>query len=451
MKGLNHVLGMAGMFFVFTITLRAQTSPKPMSLKDCAQYAIQNSPQVKKSLLEVERGDQKVKEILSAGLPQVNASGQFLYNVELPTQLLPGEFFGAPGETVPVQFGTKLNSTAGIEVSQLVFSRTFFIGLGATRKLSDLNKLVVGKTQEQLAFDVAQLYYQVQVIAKQKQILQANLNQVDRLLQLTAKQQENGFAKKTDVDQLRVNKINLENQLQNLDLQIEQLMSVLKLQMAMPLDQPIILTDTIDEQAFQAPAIGLSAPDFSHKTEMAILDLRRELYQLNVEQYRAGYWPTMRFFGNYNIQGQGNDFGELGSNDRWFRYGAIGLSLNIPIFDGFQKKAQIAQANIDLAQLAEDRRQTTQSLQLQYGNAKRQLQTQLNNLQALSENMKVAQEVYTVAQKRFKEGVAIVTELLTAETSMREAQTNYLTALLQLKMAELELQNAQGTLLQNLN
>lgn len=453
MKGFSQLFGLGAIALLTQFQLQAQTTPTPMSLRECAQYAVQHSPQIRRAELDVQKGEHKIKEYLSVGYPQVNASGQFIYNVELPTQLLPGEFFGAPGENVPVQFGTTLNSTAGIEVNQLVFSKTFFLGIDATRKLTELNKLVVAKTREQVVYEVAKLYYQAQFAAKQKAILQANLDQVNRLLNLVKKQQENGFAKKTDVDQLWVNKVNLENQLQNLDLQLEQLSNVLKFQMAMPLDQAIVLTDTIDERNFQAPQelSILSAPDFSRKTELALLDMQNTLNKLNVERYRSGYWPSAYAFGSYNIQGQGNNFRELGKGDRWFRYGLIGLSIQVPIFDGFLKKSQIAQANIDIAQVTEDRRMAVQGLQLQHSNARQQLQTQLNNLKSLTENRRVAEEVYRVAQKRFTEGVAPITEVLTAETSMRQAQTNYLSALIQLKWAELDLQNTQGSILAALN
>jgi len=414
-----------------------------MSLEECANFAIQNSPRVQTALLEIEKSSQQVNEVLSSGLPQVSASGNFTYNFKLPTQLLPGEFIGSPGELVEVQFGTDLNTIFTGEVNQLVFNKSFFLGLDASRKVKKLSELQAQKSKEDITYDIAQLYYQIQVTEKQKAILQANLNQVERLFNLTQKQFDNGFAKKIDVDQLRINRINLQNQLKNVDLQVEQLKQTLKFLMAMPLDAPIALTDTIDEQAYAVPDVQMFSPDFSQKTDLAVLDAQADLNQLNEEQFKAGYWPTLNAFANYNYQGQGNSFSEL----QWFDFGAIGLNLSIPIFDGFRKKAQIQQARIEQAQLAETRRMTQQSLRLDYNQGLQQLQTNINNLQALAENRRVAEEVYRVAQQRFTEGIAPITEVLSAETAMREAQTNYLTTLLQVKLAEIDILNAKGTLL----
>lgn len=438
-------------FTTLASQLSAQSTPQPMSLAACAQHAIQHSPLVRRSELEIKQGEQYIREVLSIGYPQVSIGGDFTYNVELPTSLIPGEFFGAPGEFVAVQFGTTLNTSMGLNLNQLVFDKTFFLGIEATRKINDLNRLVATKTKEDVAYEVAKMYYQVQLASKQRQILEANLDQVNRLYDMVSRQQQNGLAKKIDVDQIGVNRINLETQLRNLNLQVEQIMRALKFHMAMPLDAPIALTDTIDEKGYILPEVSVAKPDFSQQTTLAILDMQRVLNEYNVARYKAGYWPTLSVFGSYNFQGMGNDFSELGKGDNWFRFSMIGLRLNVPVFDGFRKKSQVEQANIELLQIAEDRRRASDGLLLQYDNAAMQLNTNLNNLKVLAENRRVAEEVYRVSLRRFSEGVAPVTELLTAETSMRQAQTNYLSSLLQLKLAELELLNARGILLPTLS
>lgn len=427
----------------YTLQAQAQDNAKPLTLQESVQYAMQNSARVQISQLSIEKNDQFVKEVLSSGLPQVNLSGGYTYNLKLATSLVPAQFFGGKeGEFAKVQFGTKMNTTFTGEVSQLLFSRTFFVGLDAARKSRKLYELETDQVKDELAYTIAQLYYSIQVTQKQRNTLQANLDQVKSLLQLTQKQFANGMAKKIDVDQLNVNRINLENQLKNLELQVEQLKQTLKFNMAMPLDQPIALTDTLNEHQFTVPDVQIFTADFTQRKDLAVLDVQAQLNQLNVDQYRYGYWPSLTAFANYNYQGQGNKFDDL----NWFDFGSIGLNLNVPIFDGFKKRSQIQQAQIDQLQLNETRRLTSQAAALAYNQAIQELQTNINNLRALSENRRVAEEVYRVSQSRFTQGIALITEVLSAENSMREAQTNYLSALLQVKLAEIEIQNAKGTL-----
>ena len=264
---------------------------------------------------------------------------------------------------------------------------------------------------------------------------------------VTDSQYRNGFARKIDVDRLYVSKVNLETQISNFDLKYEQLLTVLKHRMSMPLDKAIVLTDTLTEKNYSLPASLTTKPNFSNKTELQLLEVQKQLNEINVTQIEAGFFPAFTLIGAYGLQGQGDTFGEIFDTDNWFSNGLLGVKIGIPIYDGGRRKAQVEQAKVQQLQWKEDKNFTILSLELQYKNAVQQLQLHYNQLQSLKGNQSVAENIYRVAQKRFREGVAPITEVLSAETAMREAQSNYLTTLLQLKLAELELLKAQGSLL----
>lgn len=422
-------------------TLSAQST---LSVKESVQYAIQNSPTLKKAKLDTRISEEQVREYKSTGLPQVSASAGFTYNAKLPTQLIPNFFQGKPDELVPVQFGTDLNTTFGAEVNQLLYSQQYWTGIKAIKALSNFNQTAELKTEEEVSYNVVKLYYQVQTISKQRDLLLANLEQINGLLKATDLQYQNGLAKKLDVDQLKVNKITLETQLQNLSLSYEQGLQALKFAMSMPQETQLKLSDTLSEVVMPNVDANYLEPSYQNKLDLTLLDQQTTLQQLNADQYRATAWPTLRAFGNYNFQGQGNGFGELGKDQNWFSFSAIGLNVSIPIFDGFYRKSKIEQVKLGMLKIAEDRNQTLQSLQLQHSQAKQQLISYWNTLSALRENRKVAEDVYKVTQKRYKEGVANVTELLVAEKTMREVQSNLLVNLLQYQLAKIDLDYANG-------
>ena len=87
--------------FLLALRLAAQDSPRQMSLETCIQFAVNNSTGVEKSRLEVEKARHKSKEIFSLGLPKVDLNLNFQYNIELPTQQLPGEIFARPASGCP--------------------------------------------------------------------------------------------------------------------------------------------------------------------------------------------------------------------------------------------------------------------------------------------------------------------------------------------------------------
>jgi outer membrane protein TolC len=424
--------------------LAAQQS---LTMQNSVQFALQNNPQVQKAALEVQKGDYQIKEYLAVRLPQLNGSGNFTFNAKLPTQLIPNFFGGNPDELLPVQFGTALSVSAGLELNQLVYDHGVWLGVKATDKLATFNRLIEAKTQEDVAYNVVKIYMQAQILGKQRGILEANLLQVEGLLRATELQFQNGFAKKLDVDQLRVNRSTLRTQLDNLNLQYEQSLRALKFAMAMPLDAPITLADTLQDSSL--PTLQTDAtPGFGNKIDLAIVNQQRQLLDLQLAQTRANYLPSARFFANYAVQGQGNGFGDLGDGNRWFDYAIMGINLRVPIFDGFRKGHRLQQNQIELLQNEKDRQLTQNSLEFQYQNAQLQLQSSFNSLRSQKENLAMAEEVYAVMQKRFREGIAPITEVLNAETSMREVQTNYLAALLQYKWASLDLEYANGKLLQ---
>lgn len=435
------------LFSIISIGLFSQNTNRVMGLEDCVSYAIDNNAQVEKARLEIEKSEYRVKEYVSTALPSVNADLDIRWNIELPTQQLPGDFFGAPGELVPVQFGTNLNTGVGIILSQAIYDKRYSIGLEGANKVVELNGVAYEKSKESIAFEVGRLYYQALVTKKQGDILAANLKQIEKLFSLTETQYRNGFATKTDVDRLGVTKTNLETQIENLQLQYGQLLDVMKNLMSMPLEQEVVLADTIVDQRYELPSTAALKPDFSNKTEMRLLGLQDRLNQINVEQLRAGYYPSIDLLGGYGIQAQGDNFDQLFNSDFWFSFSYVGLKVKVPIFDGFARKSRISQAEVQIEQWRQGKMATELNLNLQYRQAQQQLQLNYNNLQSLAENRRVAEEVYRISEKRFSEGVANITELLSAETAMREAQANYLTTLLRLKLAELELLNARGEIL----
>lgn len=439
------ILQAALLWALSAATLWAQ---QPLSLEQSVQFALQNSPQIQKAVLESRKSDYQVKEYLAIGLPQVSASTGLTYNIKLPTQLIPNFFQGRPDELVPVQFGTNLNTTSSIELSQMVYDHTFWLGVKATQKLSGFYRLLEVKTREDVAYNVVKVYFQAQILGKQRSIVQANLQQVEGLLKATEMQWQNGFARKLDVDQLKVNRSTLLTQLQNLDLQYEQALRALKYAMAMPLDAAIVLTDTLQETNLP-PAWTPDAlkPSYQGKIDLTILDQQKELLRLQYQRTKAEYIPSARFFAGYTLQGQANTFGDLGNGRQWFDFALMGINVRIPLFDGLRKTYRLQKDNLEILQNEKDRQLAQTSLEFQYNNALLQLQTSFNTLMSQRENLRMAEEVYAITQKRFREGLASITEVLGADTAMREVQTNYLAALLQYKWASLDLEYANGKLL----
>lgn len=425
--------------------LTAMGQEQPMTLKDCILYAIEHNPNLKSVKLDEQANTTQIKELFSMGLPQVNGSGQLSNNFALSEQLLPGEAFGQPGTTVPVKFGVANSMTANIELQQLLFSKSFFTGLEAAKASQSLVELNTFKTTEDLVYAIAQVYLQLQITEEQQTILNANIDRIDQLIDISQIQFEEGLIKKIDVDQLKVNRTNLLTELQNAQIGATQQLNLIKFYMGMPADR----TMTIAEFVSEGDRYPLSEKlILNENTSLKLLNKQLELSDFEIKNIQAGYYPTVHAFVRYGWQGQTDRWfsKKAEHNVQWTPSGVIGLTLNIPIFDGFQKKHQISQVQIKQSQLVLNRQHLTNSVQMEFANANETLRQNKTLLSAQKENMQLAEELYSVTKLSYHEGVAPLTELLNAETSLKEAQTHYLTSLLQLNLAELDHMRASGQL-----
>jgi len=82
-----------------------------LNLEKAKSLAQKNNFELRNARLEIETAQYMVKETVATGLPQVGASINYIDNIGLPVQLIPGDFFGFPGENLEVQFGTKYSSS----------------------------------------------------------------------------------------------------------------------------------------------------------------------------------------------------------------------------------------------------------------------------------------------------------------------------------------------------
>lgn len=439
------------------------SNPAAFSIQECIEYAQQNNSNIKVARFDEDIAQKQINEIRGTGLPQAKISGNFANNLKLSQLVLSGGFPGAGanegGSAKPttITMGQKYNSTLSGEVTQMIFDPSFWVGMKAARQSTQLYQQATQQVTEETAYDIANAYNQVIVVDKQLELLRSNLANTEKLLQTTLLQFENGVAKQVDVNRLRVNASNLASQLRQAELNQEQALNSLKFQMGMPLDQPIVLSDTtLDYSADMSAAVlaGVAENVYENRLDFQILQTNLELQELDRKNITSGYLPTLSAFANYGYTGQGSEFGLYATqNNGWVdnTTSAIGLRLNIPVFDGLQRNARVQQSRIRARQLEEQMNLTRQGINLEVSNAMTQYRNTLQRIEAEQQNVDLAQQVYEVTQLEFREGVGSSTDVVEAETSLRTAQNTYINTLLDLYTARLDLERAKGSLLTYLN
>ncbi|WP_089810245.1 TolC family protein [Chitinophaga sp. YR627] len=429
-----------------------------LSLQECLKYALANNQQLARTRMEEDMGRFKTSEVRARALPQVNAQGQYTNNIKKQVIPVPGEFAGgAPGTTLLLEAGVTHNVTASGTVTQEVYNQSVFTGLKAAKAGEDYYRMQTAQSEETVIYNVTQLYYSTLVSREKTIVLDANIEKMTKLVETTSSQVENGLARKIDLDRMRVNLTNYKTQRTQAQNQFQLQSNQLKQMMGMSVTNPINLPSTsFKEIENKATAADFGGMNLDNRIEYRLLKKQEELQTFQKRAYLAEYYPSLALSGNYSYNGISNKFDMLksksnGSTASWYDMAAVSLTLKIPIFDGWARRSRVGQANVALKQIRKDMEATTLSLNTQYENAKLQVQNNLSTIKAQKENVDLANEVYNSTQNNYNLGLANLTDLLDAETSLISAQNNYNEALLQYKLAELDIVKSNGNLKSLLN
>jgi outer membrane protein TolC len=404
---------------------------------------------VKNSQIDLQNASAKVNEIRAMGLPQVNGSLSLTNNLILQRVFIPARIFNpaaAEGELIAAKFGVDNAGFANVGLSQLVFDGTYLLGLKASSVYKDLAVKSVTQSKQQVAENVTKAYYGILVNEKRQSLLALNVARLDTLLKETRELNKQGFVEKIDVQRLDVQANNLRTELDNVNRLQELSYSLLKFQMGFPMEEPIKLSESLEK--VELATFNLNAAgdfNYSNRIEYSILQTQENLAELDLKSIKAGYLPRLLLNANYGYNAGANGFGDLVSKP-WFDNAAVTVALQIPIFDGYSKKYRAIQSANNLQKVRQSYSLLKSSIDLQRSQASITMKNALESMKEQKANLELANEISRVTRVKYQNGVGSNLEVLNAETSIKESQANYFTALYNALIAKVEVEKANGTL-----
>lgn len=432
---------------VITLSLAAQEANKnSFSLQQAIEYAYKNSPNNLNAQNDVLMANYKRKEILGIAMPQINGSVDFKDFLQIPTSLLPGQIFGAPAGTfIPVKFGTKYQASIGASASLLVFSADYIVGLKATKEYINLMNINVTRNKTETVSGVSKAYYGVLVNRERVKLFDINLEKLSKLLNDTKALNKQGFVEQIDVERLEVTYNNLITEKQKIENLITLSENVLKFQMGYTGNDNINLTDSlnIDEKAEN---INVSKIELTKRAEYQLLEIQQNLYSINVKRLQYGYLPSLIAYGSLSYSGQRNQFDFFDTKKDWFPTGLIGGTLSLNLFDGLQRHYKIQQAKLDFKKGENSLKNFQLAVELETSSAIVNYNNAISSLQVQKRNLELAKNIYNVAQKKYEQGVGSNLEMINAQSSFKESQTNYFNAVYDMLVYKTDYLKATGSL-----
>ncbi len=413
------------------------TEDLKLSLKEAQDYAVMNNKMVLTAKSDVMASKAALWEVISAALPQVEASGSFTDNLKLMTTLLPGEFFGKPGEKIPVTFGSEFNSSASVTASMLIFNAPLYIGIETTRLAQKLSEDNLKKSELDTKESVSSAYFLILVSEKLLEILNGNIENLKETLKSTKSMYSAGMAEATDVDQMVSNVNMVENSKSSLERTIELNYNILRFALGVPANTGIMLTETLENLTGEINVEALMSQEFDPRqhVDYKLIEGQELMSSLSLKSEKASILPTLSGYYNYGTNGMGDKISEL----RWFQNSMAGLQLSVPIVASGQRFAKIKKAQINLEKAKTTKDMMTDQLllqekQLRYNlvNANLQYQNQI-------ENIEVSKRIYASMENKFRQGMVSSLELTQANSQYLQAENNYIEALMSLLQTRLAL------------
>jgi len=420
---------------MMNVTAQAQT----LSLEQCIDTALQYNRTIKLSQQDVFLANEKNKETKGNLLPKLNGMADYRYYTDLPYQLMPAAVFGGPAGTYKeVQFGVPQSLNANLQLAVPIYNPTAYGAIKTTRIASELSQIQKIKTDEDVVLEVSNAYYNAQILLNQLAFLDSNIINTNKLVQTTTLLYQQQVAKRTDVDRLKLQLDQVTNQRNTVFSQQQQVLNALKFLMGKPISDSVgvLISENPDVEAnFQSQIT----------TDMLLIDKKIAFNNSELRGLKNSGLPSLSAYGVYGTTGYGN----TGANS-FFNFhpiGYVGAQLSIPLFTGTVTRHKIIQKKIDIQKTNIQKELVSEKTKLDLINAEMQYALANQNIATVDDQIKLAKKIYNNTVLQNKQGMASITELLLVDNSLREAQQNYIVAMVNLRKAELEYKRVTGNLI----
>lgn len=413
---------------------------KMLTLEECLKLGIENNLSLEGSRNEMRKAKHLLSENRAKLWPQISAVAGFNDNFNPPVSVTDGSAYG---NLYNVTKTLQYNASAGLQLQMPLYNQTVYTAVDIARTLNELNRLSYEKAREDLMMQISKMYYLGQNTMEQLTLIQENMVRLRELRDITLAFFDNGMAMEVDVKRVNINLENQQVQYDNAKSMLVQQLNLLKYVMDYPADEEITLTPVDTERMQSASLTGLRSDLY----ELQLLQSQEKLAGQQKDLIRQGYLPSLTLTGSWMYSAytdKARHWFHSGPSNHWYPSTGLGITLRVPIFDGFDKRARIRKAQIDQENARLNYENALKQMQTQYLNATNELMNNQRNFKKQKDNYLLAEDVYQVTTDRYREGIASMTEVLQDEMRMSEAQNNYLSAHYNYQVANLALLKLTG-------
>jgi outer membrane protein TolC len=418
--------------FLFPMFGQAQ-EPLHLTLDQALEIALSESNTIKIADMTIEKTGYAQKGSYAALYPNISASGA--YQRTLLKQVM---VMDMGGQAMEIKVGRDNNISASASASMPLVNAQLWESL----KLSGMDvELAVEQARSSkigMIKQVKQAFYAVLLAQKSFDVVSEVYTNAQKNYEKT--EQRFNVGKASEVERLRaqVTMMNAEPNVSSAENAVLLATWQLKAVMGIDLGTNIEVVGDLNDYTYEMLTPYVSEDEISSNSTLIQLDIQNRMLESTIRMQKKQYLPTLAASINYNYSAMGDN--ELS----WFPSSTAAVSLNIPIFDGFQKHFNIKQSKISKNMLELQRIDTERNLRIAIRNYNDQMALCIKNYQAANATVEIAQKSYDISEKMYEVGKATLVELNDAQVALMQSQLTQAQAVYNFMVAKASLDELIG-------
>jgi outer membrane protein TolC len=405
---------------------------KLLTIQDAVEIGLENHPRIKSASERVGSQEAVLGQQMSAYYPTVNFNNRY----------------------TTAQSSTSGGADAASEsyASQAIFNMTLYNfgkregNVQAARETLNATKQDYATTTQDIVLSIKQAYYVYLGAQELVRVRQETVRSRELLVRQARGFYEVGTRARIDVARAEANLFSAQADLIAAENGVKIAWVTLRNAMGSPRlpEQPVAADSP--EVELSMNLAGARNIAFDARTELKSFEALRKASDQLIATARRGHLPDLLFDASYgrrhvsDQQVNGRTLNTFPLQPTW----SVGLSLNIPIFDGFRTTYRVEETlhnYYNIKAQEEDRRQL---IALEVEQSYLRVVELQERIKATDSAARAAKENLDLAQGRYQVGVGSIIEVTDAETLYTDAQTTYIRTIYEYKIADAQLARAMG-------
>ena len=421
----------------------SQSEVVSLSIEDAVKYGIENNRNLKNAEREIQMAYQERWKTIAIGLPNVSLDLNYLNNLELPTSLIPAEFFGGnKGDFSEIQFGTEQTAIGSVRMEQLLFDGSWLVGLEYSKIFLATSENFYEKTLLEVREGIVKLYSLVATLNEGISLLENNLENFKKDLNEVNELYKNVFQEEENVEQIRITLAQAELSLLQAIKTRDNQINLLKLVLGININDELVLVTSLDDFIGNNVVFGNSFEDFDTdknvdiKISQNMFDTKRIEYKLE----KSKQLPKISGFVSGTYTGYNNEFNFTDKSQSWFGSSVVGVNLEIPLFNANRMNVSSQKAKIAMEQARANLEEQEEKTQAEVIQKLNDYQLANKSLSVNEQNMNLAISIEDKNSIKFFEGLVSSFELRQAQIQLLDSQQKYLNSVIELISIKTELE-----------